>query len=385
MKPEQTPNDSKLTPASSPKQRRNSDAGTSRRVVYGKTFDAEDSNDRLTRIGDLKWKDLNDRHKGVSLWSPDKIIKTHEFLTNKCRNNIQYAEGNESRKDKRRVRIAILDTGIDMNHPEIDARKERIKGFLCQMEGLESKANEDTSGHGTSTALLLMQVAPEADIYVARVFRGTKDVVPDQVAPAIEHAVNSWEVDIISMSFGFPSRLAKMDDALRLAANKNVLLFAAASNDGANEDITRAWPARDDSKVFCIHATDFKGSPWRGNPPSEIATFNFATLGENILTTGKQGKMVGKTGTSMATPIAAATAALLIDFARVPRMKGKKIQHAEHVASFLGMRALLLASSTKVNEANFRYIKPWHLFSIHKFEFDTIGIAMGIELRRYFG
>lgn len=304
---------------------------------------------------------------------------------NKCRNNVQYEEGNDSRKNRRRVRIAILDTGINMSHPEINARKDRVKGFLCQIKGLESKANEDTSGHGTSTALLLMQTAPEADIYIARVFRETKDVVPDQVAPAIEHAVNEWEVDIISMSFGFPSRLAKMDDALKLAANKNVLLFAAASNDGANEDITRAWPARDDSKVFCIHATDFKGWPWRGNPPNEVATFNFATLGENVLTAGKQDKMVGKTGTSMATPIAAATAALLIDFARVPRMKGKRIEHIDHVASFHGMRALLLASSTKIGEANFRYIKPWHLFSTNKFEYDSIGAAVQTELRKYFG
>lgn len=378
-------NDPKQGSGSSPMHRRNSDSGTSKKVVYGKTFDAEASNGTLTKIDNLQHKDFSEAHKGVAFWSSkDRLRKTHDFLMTKCRNNVEYEEGKDSRKNRRRVRIAILDTGINMNHPEIKARKERVKGFHCEIKGLETKANEDTSGHGTSAALLLMQVAPEADIYVARVFRETQEVVPDQVAPAIEHAVKNWDVDIISMSFGFPSVIFKMDQALRLAANNDVLLFAAASNDGANEDITRAWPARDDSKVFCIHATDSKGSPWKGNPPNEFATHNFATLGENVLTTGKQDKMVGKTGTSMATPIAAATAALLIDFSRLPRMKGKKLDHIDKVASFQGMKRLLLASSTKVNNDNFRYIKPWHLFSTHHFEYDSVGLGIQAELRTFF-
>lgn len=369
---------------SSAVHRRNSDSGTSKKVVYGKTFDVEDSKGVLTKVDNLKHKDFNEAHKAVAVWGEDRLRKTHDFLMTKCRNNVEYEEGEGSRKNKRRVRIAVLDTGINMKHPEINARKERIKGFHCEIKGLEGRANEDSSGHGTSTALLLMQVAPEADIYVARVFRETKDVVPDQVAPAIEHAVKNWEVDIISMSFGFPSVIFKMDQALKLAAMNDVLLFAAASNDGANEDITRAWPARDDSKVFCIHATDSMGNSWKGNPPKEFATHNFATLGENVLTTGKQDKMVGKTGTSMATPIAAATAALLIDFSRLPKMKGKKFDHIDSVATFQGMKRLLLATSPKTGDGNFRYIKPWHLFSTNKFEYDSIGHRFQTELRTFF-
>ncbi|KAK5057883.1 hypothetical protein LTR84_011884 [Exophiala bonariae] len=364
--------------------RRNSDSGTTRKVVYGKTFDVEDSKGTLTKIDNLKDKGFNEAHKQVAVWGENRLRKTHEFLVTKCRNNVDYEEGEGSRKNKRRVRIAVLDTGVSMKHPEINARKERIKGFYCDIKGLENKANEDTSGHGTSTALLLMQVAPEADIYVARVFRETKDVVPDQVAPAIEHAVKSWEVDIISMSFGFPSVIFKMDQALKLAAMNDVLLFAAASNDGANEDITRAWPARDDSKVFCIHATDALGNSWKGNPPKQSATHNFATLGENVLTTGKQHTMVGKTGTSMATPIAAATAALLIDFSRLPKMKGKKFDHIDSVATFQGMKRLLLATSPKTEDGNFRYIKPWHLFSTNKYEYDAVWYRFQTELRTFF-
>lgn len=370
---------------SSPIVRSNSDAGISKKVVYGKTFDAVASNGTLTKICNFQHKDFNETHKNVAFWAPeDDLRKTHEFLMTKCRNNVEYEEGKDSRKNRRRVRIAILDTGIDMNHPEIKARKKRVKGFHCEIKGLETKANEDTSGHGTSTALLLMQVAPEADIYVARVFRETQDVVPDQVAPAIEHAVKNWEVDIISMSFGFPSVIFKINEALKLADNNDVLLFAAASNDGANKSIPRAWPAREDTKVFCIHATDSHGYPWKRNPPSELGTFNFATFGEDVLTTGKQDKLVGKTGTSMATPIAAATAALLIDFSRLPRMKGKKLDHMNKVASFQGMKRLLLASSEKTGQDNFRYIKPWRLFSEPQFEYDAVSLGIQAELRTFF-
>jgi hypothetical protein len=74
----------------------------------------------------------------------------------------------------KRVRIAILDTGIDMTHPDfqpLDA-KDRIiqqEDFL----GCASAPDEapDECGHGTHLVSLIRKISPTSDIYVARIVR----------------------------------------------------------------------------------------------------------------------------------------------------------------------------------------------------------------------
>jgi hypothetical protein len=72
-----------------------------------------------------------------------------------------------------RVKIAILDTGYD---PEAFTRfrRNRLKGWKDYIEDVTEPQDDD--GHGTHIASLIMTIAPTADIYVARVARGGKDV-----------------------------------------------------------------------------------------------------------------------------------------------------------------------------------------------------------------
>src|SRR5882757_4902183 len=102
------------------------------------------------RLDQLCSEELKKAHKNVEIWSTGWLKQTHAFFA-KRRTTVEYAPDKDQtpgNRFKRRVRIAILDTGIDMRHPEINARKERIQDTLCQIPGLENKANEDTSGHG---------------------------------------------------------------------------------------------------------------------------------------------------------------------------------------------------------------------------------------------
>jgi Subtilase family len=93
-----------------------------------------------------------------------KLLKTHV-----------HSVLNKRRKDRdRRVRIAILDTGVDATHPEIRAArdKEKLVSFispsvLSQPDPFDPDA--DTHGHGTHVASVLMRTAPDAVVYVARV------------------------------------------------------------------------------------------------------------------------------------------------------------------------------------------------------------------------
>ena len=74
-----------------------------------------------------------------------------------------------------KVRIAILDTGIDLPEYALHTYEDRVKDFKDWILGEEGRSQwTDSDGHGTHSAGLLMKVAPEADIYVARVFEKQK-------------------------------------------------------------------------------------------------------------------------------------------------------------------------------------------------------------------
>lgn len=75
----------------------------------------------------------------------------------------------------RRIRIAVLDTGIDFRHPGIiDAKdKGRVRKEWCHSwTGAKTDVeDEDDEMHGTNCTYLLHKAAPEADIYIEKVFQ----------------------------------------------------------------------------------------------------------------------------------------------------------------------------------------------------------------------
>lgn len=79
------------------------------------------------------------------------------------------------------VRIAVLDTGVDLNHPDIEARLEQIKGKYNWVDEGSKGQVHDRNGHGTCTTGLLLDFAPNAEIYVAKVAE-MKLVGPETIA-----------------------------------------------------------------------------------------------------------------------------------------------------------------------------------------------------------
>ncbi|KAJ5494665.1 Peptidase S8/S53 subtilisin/kexin/sedolisin [Penicillium fimorum] len=234
---------------------------------------------------------------------------------------------------KDRVKIAILDTGIDHTHPDVDASIEQVKGVYNWMNEKLVKRIDDYNGHGTFIAGLLLEYSPDADLYISKVSDG-RPCSPSIIAKimketdistkAIDYAVNEWQVDFISMSFGFPSReiegYDELESAIQRAYAANVLLFAAASNSGANSD--RAFPARDEN-VICIHSTDANGNRSSFSPTALADTLNLATVGEDVESSWPKhlcedsSGIKHRSGTSYATPIAVAIAAFLLQYAQI--------------------------------------------------------------------
>jgi subtilisin family serine protease len=64
------------------------------------------------------------------------------------------------------VKVAILDTGIDATHPDVRESKHQIKAFKSW---LTSGDTHDSFGHGTHIAGLLLELAPDAELYIAKI------------------------------------------------------------------------------------------------------------------------------------------------------------------------------------------------------------------------
>ncbi|CEI60255.1 unnamed protein product [Fusarium venenatum] len=260
--------------------------------------------------------------------------------------------------EKPHVKIVVLDTGVDRSHLDFDAYEDRIKASVSYV-GNDRKNVRDTSGHGTHVTTLLCEYAPDADIYIMKIAE-YDPVSPSMVARAINDAVTNWQPDIISMSFGWPARddgYESLEKAIKNAQFHDVLLFAAASNDGANAQ--RAWPARHPG-VICIHSTTADGNPSPFNPIA-IPGDNFAVVGEAVegawprhLCDEQVNKncLAYKSGTSFATPIAAGIAAFLLQYAR----SKLGLRQFTRLKQFEGMTTVLRRIS--VEKQGYNYIAP---------------------------
>ncbi|KAF4629433.1 hypothetical protein G7Y89_g8714 [Cudoniella acicularis] len=241
------------------------------------------------------------------------------------------------------VRVAIIDTGIDLPEVDLCLYEDRLKDSLSFFDDKTDRSAmkseyKDLDGHGTHAAALILRVAPKADIYVARVF-GSRNLgstpaadIHDRIvrvgsksplriiaysSKAIDHAIDptKWNVDIISMSFGFENSIPVIEKVIRRAADRNVIMLASPSNSGGKSPA--AWPARHPD-VIDIYATDSYGNKCNFTPNPPPKSERFAILGravksswpEDLDSNGEK----RKSGTSIATPIAAGIAAMVLAY-----------------------------------------------------------------------
>lgn len=169
------------------------------------------------------------------------------------------------------------------------------------------------------------------------------------------------------MSFGIREHNEPMKTAISNAIRSQILLFAAASNDGAN--LGRAFPAKYPS-VFCIHSTDGNGNSSAFNPTVDDKDVNFSLLGEHVSshwpigTNGHNEYVNSMSGTSVATPIAAGLAASILSFVR------QQDQLTPLESEWLGpwlkdvhsMDAVLQSMVRKPTRQGYDYITPHMLF-----------------------
>lgn len=173
--------------------------------------------------------------------------------------------------------------------------------------------------------------------------------------------MDEWKVDIVVMSFGFGSKNEVVYDAIKYAAFNDVLMFAAASNDGKNRPDGVSWPAIE-SHVICIHSGDGYGNQ-SSFTPSPKENMRIMVLGECVRSAWPPnldlpGDNKDMSGTSCAAPIAAGVAAVILDYARgfLSRQEWESLHRID------SMRRMFERLKDPDSHSGYWWIQHWGLF-----------------------
>ena len=135
------------------------------------------------------------------------------------------------------VKIAVIDTGVDFNHPDLmgyGPEGKVVGGFNFIQEG---ELPMDNNGHGTQVAGVIAAdgkikgVAPKAKILAYKVSEDGKAVSSDLIIKAIEKAIED-DADIINISLGVNKTNSQIDGAVAKALENEIFVVTAAGNDG---------------------------------------------------------------------------------------------------------------------------------------------------------
>ena len=210
--------------------------------------------------------------------------------------------------------IGILDSGIDSSHPDLKNKIIKQRDYVGD-NIIKSKYHP----HGTHVAGIIAAngkikgVAPDAKIIDYRVLDVNGIGSFENISKAIIDATNDG-CHIINLSLGAPFSSKGLDDALKYALSKKILVVAAAGNDGKDHiSYPAAFPG-----VLSVGAIEYNitsskitlpRNPWFSDSNKYVCV---ACDGWKVSSCTPNSSYKEMTGTSMASPHASGYAALIL-------------------------------------------------------------------------
>lgn len=240
--------------------------------------------------------------------------------------------------------VAVIDTGVDRDHPALNAVLVDGYDFTREMGGGDEKADsslgqasaavldgtyvvnsstiamlnqasaavlDDPSqaafGHGTMVAGIVHLAAPTTRIMPLKAFRADGEGYTSDILRAIYYATKKG-ANVLNMSFSRTTSSAELKRAIDNAVGKGLVAVSSAGNEGTSYS---RYPAAYDNVV---------GVASTSNADARSSFSNYGTKnvwvaapGEGIVTTYPFGTFAAAWGTSFAAPYVAGAAALLVD------------------------------------------------------------------------
>lgn len=217
------------------------------------------------------------------------------------------------------VIVAVVDTGIDLDHPDLQANLVSGRSFVS---GVSSP--DDDEGHGTHVAGIvagvsnnggIIGVAPKASLMPVKVLNDQGSGWTYDIADGIEWAVDNG-AGVINLSLGSVDKSSTLQAAVDYATNQGALLVAAGGNCGDSLYFLSGCTYQDQpvypagyTNVMAVASTD--SSDNQSSFSNEGSYIEIAAPGSNIYSTYPSAGYATMSGTSMASPHVAGLAALI--------------------------------------------------------------------------
>jgi len=292
------------------------------------------------------------QHPSIALIERDSVVKTNAQNPSWGYKQLSIAEsaGPNYGLTGKGVKIGIIDTGIDLDHPDL-----RVAGGASILPGVTSYDDDSSEGHGTAIAGIIaaldndfgaVGVAPDAEIYAIKTLDSKGEGSIADVVAGINWAIAN-DMDIINLSLTSDESRELLETAIQTAYNKGILIVAASGNIKNPQTYIPdvLYPARYPQviAVGSVGKVDSVGRVIEPHTRSQFSYFganlDFVAPGAEIWSTlngsNAETQYSYTYGTSMAAPFVTGIAALYKE--QYPQLKSQQLRgHMERAAYDLG-------------------------------------------------
>ncbi len=269
----------------------------------------------------------------------DQVIHKNQWhLDSESKYNVRAQEGWNFSKGNEEIVVAVIDSGIDYNHPElinnIWINKNEIpdngidddnNGFIDDVKGWDFAYNDnkpfDRASHGThvsgiiaSKGIKISGVAPKIKIMPLRFLGANGSGYTSDAIKAMNYAIDNG-ANIINNSWGGGNGFSNaLKEVIKKARDKGIIVITSAGNSGINVDSSKNYRESYQIENVVAVSSIYPSGKLAGSSNYGKTSVTLAAPGVSIYSTMPGGGYGHKSGTSMAAPVVSGAVAIYKSF-----------------------------------------------------------------------